>query len=207
MASLQDLFVSKVRAKLFQIFLAQPEEIFYVRQLVRQTGEEINAVRRELGRMESRGMVVREARANRVYYNFKKSYLFYDELMCLVAKTSGLGEQLIKDKNKIGRIKFAMLSGRFVRVKEPKSNQVDLLVVGEVVLPQLASVVRVFESKLGREVNYTVMTKQEFDFRKKRRDPFIHSILLGSRVMLIGDEEELVAGGDEDAAKSNENRQ
>lgn len=207
MASLQDLFVSKVRAKLLQIFLSQPEEIFYVRQLVRQTGEEINAVRRELGRMESRGMVAREARANRVYYAFKKSYPFYDEIMRLVAKTSGLGEQLIKNKNKIGRIKFAMLSGRFVRSQEPKSNQVDLLVVGEVVLPQLAATVRAFESKLGQEVNYTVMTRQEFDFRKKRRDPFIHSILLGSRVMLIGDEEELVAGGDEDAAKSNANRQ
>jgi hypothetical protein len=207
MASLQDLFVSKVRAKLLQIFFSQPEEIFYVRQLVRQTGEEINAVRRELGRMESRGMVTRESRANRVYYSFKKSYPFYDEIMRLVAKTSGLGEQLIKNKNKIGRIKFAMLSGRFARHQEPQSNQVDLLVVGEVVLPQLAATVRGFETKLGREINYTVMTRQEFDFRKKRRDPFIHSILLGSRIMVIGDEEELVAGGDEDAAKSNENRQ
>ena len=51
MASLQDLFVSKVRVKLLQIFLSEPKEIFYVRQLVRKADEEINAVRRELARM------------------------------------------------------------------------------------------------------------------------------------------------------------
>ena len=84
MASLQDLFVSKVRVKLLQIFLSEPKEIFYVRQLVRKAGEEINAVRRELARMETRGMVTREPRANRVYYGFKKSYAFYDELLATI---------------------------------------------------------------------------------------------------------------------------
>jgi predicted nucleotidyltransferase len=206
MASLQDLFVSKVRAKLLQIFLSEPKEIFYVRQLVRKAGEEINAVRRELARMEQRGMVVKESRANRLYYGFKKSYLFYDELLSLAAKTSGLGGQIIKNKNKIGKIKFVMLSGRFARTKEHQPSDVDLLVVGEVVLPQLAATVRAFEVKLGRDINYTVMTRQEFEFRKKRRDPFITSILLGSRIMLIGDEEDLVSGGQQDEAKSNENR-
>ena len=193
MASLQDLFVSKVRVKLLQIFLSEPKEIFYVRQLVRKAGEEINAVRRELARMEERGMVTREPRANRVYYGFKKSYAFYDELLCLATKTTGLGEAIIKNKNKIGKLKFVMLSGKFVRKKKPEQQNVDLLVVGEVVLPQLAAIVRSFESKLGREINYTVMTREEFAFRKRRRDPFITSILLGSRIMLIGDEEDMVS--------------
>lgn len=193
MASLQDLFVSKVRSKLLKIFLAETGEIFYVRQLVRQTGEEINAVRRELQRMEERGLVSREERANRVYYGFKKSYLFYEELLRLVAKTTGLGLEIIKNKNKIGSLKFVMLSGRFARGKEHRQQDVDLLVVGEVVLPQLAQVIRGYESKLGREINYTVMSQEEFQFRKKRRDPFIQDVLLASRVMLVGDEEELVS--------------
>jgi len=206
MASLQDLFVSKVRMKLLQIFLSEPEEIFYVRQLVRKSEEEINAVRRELARMESRGMVKKEPRANRIYYQFNKNYLFYGELLQLVAKTTSLGRQIIKNKNKIGQLKFVMLSGRFARRKNHRQQDVDLLVVGEVVLPQLAAVIRGFEAKLGREINYTVMTKEEFEFRKKRRDPFITSILLSSRVMLIGDEEDLVSGGMQDETKSDENR-
>ena len=36
------------------------------------------------------------------------------------------------------------------------------------------------------------MTEEEFSFRKQRRDPFVLSVLAGSRLMVIGDEEELV---------------
>ena len=60
-------------------------------------------------------------------------------------------------------------------------------------LPELASLIRAEESRIGREINYTVMTRQELDFRKKRRDPFLQSILMGSRVMIVGDEMDLVS--------------
>jgi len=193
MADLTDLFVSKVRAKLLQIFLDQPSEIFYVRQLVRLTGEEINAVRRELARMEERGMVKKETRGNRLYYSFRKDYPFYDELLGLVCKTVGLGAAILKNRNKIGKIKFAMLSGKFARRLKRDETEVDLLVVGQVVLPQLAALVRLEETRLKREINYTVMTQEEFEFRKRRRDPFILGILYRSRIMIIGDEEELVS--------------
>ena len=69
---------------------------------------------------------------------------------------------------------------------------VDILVVGDIVLPELASLIRMEESKRGKEINYTVMSKEEFEFRKKRRDPFLQGILFGSRVMIIGDEEDLI---------------
>jgi len=189
---LKDLMVSKVRVKLLQIFLSQPKEIFYVRQLVRAVGEEINAVRRELARMEKAGMVKKEARGNRLYYWFNDHYLFWGDLLSLVAKTTGLGGQILKRKNRLGQIKLVMLSGRLVRGLPPVEGGVDLLIVGEVLMPELASIVREEEKQLEREVNYTVMSREEFEFRKRRRDPFLLGILSGSRVMIIGDEEELV---------------
>ena len=71
-------------------------------------------------------------------------------------------------------------------------DEVDLLIVGNVVLPELALLVREEEKRLNTEINYTVMTEEEFAFRKKKRDPFIVSILSGSRVMLLGDEETML---------------
>lgn len=194
MASLTDLLVSKVRVKLLKIFLSQPQEIFYVRELVRHTGEEINAVRRELARLEERGLVKKEPRANRLYYNFVKTYPFYQDLLSLVAKTTGLGAQIIKDKNKLGNIKFAMLSGRYVRFLPRKSEEdIDLLLVGQINLNQLNLLVRQAESQREKEINYAPMTADEFTFRKSRRDPFLLRILMSGRVMLIGDEEEMVS--------------
>lgn len=189
----EDLITSKTRVKLLNCFLSTPSEMYHVRELVRRVDEEINAVRRELLILEKKGILKKEPRANRVYYYLDKNYIFYYDLINLYAKAHGLGADIIKNRVKIGKVKYAMLSGRFARGMEHNVDNVDLLVVGTIVLPELALLIRKEEESRGREINYTVMTEDEFNFRKKRNDPFILSILSGSRIMLIGDEESMVA--------------
>jgi hypothetical protein len=167
--------------------------MYHVRELVRRTGDEINAVRRELLFLEKRGILVREPRANRVYYSLSKNYPFYFDLLRMGSKMIGLGAAILKNRVKIGKIKYAMFSGRFARRIEKNPTDVDLIIVGTIVLPELAILIRDEEKRLGREINYTVMTEEEFAFRKKKRDPFILSVISGSRVMLFGDEESMLA--------------
>jgi hypothetical protein len=188
-----DLITSKSRVKLLNVFLSNPNDMFHVRELVRRTNDEINAVRRELAFLEKKGILTREPRANRVYYSFNKLYPFYYDLLRLGSKNIGLGADILKNKVKLGRIKYAMFSGRFLRKMKEQPDEVDLLIVGNVVLPELALLVREEEKRLNTEINYTVMTEEEFGFRKKKRDPFIVSILSGSRVMLLGDEEAMLS--------------
>jgi len=190
---LSDIIISRVRVKLLEIFLSQPGQIIHVRDLVRRTKEEINAVRRELLHMEKAGMVSKEPRANRLYYSFRKDYTLYYDLLALVTKTTGLGGAIIKHKHKLGRVRFAMLSGKFARNVPGSADEGDLLVVGNVVVAEVAALVREEELRRGREIFFTPMSEEEFVFRKKKKDPFIVSILLGSRIMVIGDEEELLS--------------
>lgn len=190
---LEDLIISRVRVKILTLFLSHPGTIFHVRDIVRRLSEEINAVRRELSHMEKAGLVSKEQRANRLFYTMRKDYPLYYELLELIGKTSGLGADIIKQKAKLGKIKFAYISGRYLRGLPKRSGtDVDLLFVGTVVLPELSQLVKAEEVHRGRELNYTVMSEEEFQFRKSRRDPFVLSALEGSRVMLIGDEEDLV---------------
>lgn len=194
MASLTDFFVSKVRVKLLKSLLENPKEMYHVREFVRRTGEEINAVRRELSRMEEACMVAKEVRGNRLYYWFNKGYPFFQELLQLVSKTTGLGFAIRKNRGKLGKIDFVMFSGEFVRhIDRSNSEQVDVLVVGEIVLPELANLIRQEETKRGIEINYSPMTKEEFEFRKSRRDPFILGIMTDSRIMIIGNEHDFVS--------------
>lgn len=190
---LSDLITSKARIKLLDVLLAQPTEMYHVRELVRRTGDEINAVRRELLFLEKKGILVREPRANRVYYSLSKNYPFYFDLLRMGSKLGGLGAGILRNRIKIGKIKYAMFSGKFTRRMEKRPTDVDLIIVGTIVLPELAILIRDEEKRLGREINYTVMTEEEFSFRKKKRDPFILSVLSGSRVMLFGDEESMLA--------------
>lgn len=191
---LSDLIISRVRVKILQLFLSSPpNRIYHVREIVRLTGEEINAVRRELLHMEKTGMLRKEPRGNRLYYSFRKDYPLYYDLLNLVTKTANLGYDIIKNRVKLGKIKFAMLSGDFVRWKFEDPNRVDLLVVGDVVLPELSIMIQKEQARINQEINYTVMSEEEFKFRKERNDPFIVKILSGLRVMLIGDEKEMIS--------------
>lgn len=188
-----DLITSKSRVKLLNIFLENPGEIYHVREFVRRTNDEINAVRRELLFLENKGVLVKEPRSNRVYYSLSKNYPFYFDLLRIGAKTTGLGREILKNRVRIGKIKYCMFSGRFARRLKRDSTHVDFLIIGVIVLPELALLIREEEKRLNTEINYTVMTEEEFLFRKKKRDPFILSILGGGRIMLLGDEESMIS--------------
>ena len=194
MADLNDIITSKVRIKLLELFFGNPTEMYHVRGIVREIKEEINAVRRDLSRLEEAGAIRKEPRGNRVYYWVREDYPMYGDLVSMVAKTTGLGAQLINAKSKIGKPNYVMFSGKFARHKpRKKDDEVDILIVGDVVLPELATMVRAEESRRNREINYTVMSRDELEFRKKRRDPFIQGIMAASRIMIIGDEDTLVS--------------
>jgi len=189
---LEDIFISKVRVKVLQLFYGNLGQIFHVREIVRRVSEEINAVRRELARLEKAGMVTSEWRANRRYYYIRTDYVFGQDLLSMVAKTTGLGGDIVKGKSKLGKVKFAMLSGVFARNIDAGPNEVDLLLVGNIIMPQISSFVKDEEARRGREINYTVMTEEEFTFRKRRRDPFLLGILEKPKIMLVGDEAEML---------------
>lgn len=192
---LEELFVSRVRVKILQLFLSAPQDaLFHVREIVRRVTEEINAVRRELARMEKYGMVSSEWRANRRLYRFRKDYSFYRELLALVAKTTGLGGKLIKSKQSLGKVKFAFVSTKFLKSQQKDAEDVDLLVVGNIVLPELQSIISDEQAKRESEINYSFMDEPEFKFRVRRRDPFILRVLTQPKVMLIGDEDEALEG-------------
>jgi len=167
--------------------------MYHVRGIVREIGEEINAVRRELQKMEEIGILKKEQRGNRIYFFVKTDYPLFGDLLSIISKSTGFGKALLDAKSKLGKVLYIMFSGRFTRHKKRKTDdEVEALVVGEIILPELASIVRLFESKLGREINYTVMSSEELEYRKKRKDPFLLGILAQSRTMIFGDEEGLV---------------
>lgn len=188
MSDLQDFMISRVRVKLFELFFLNPNELYYVREITRNIKEEINAVRRELDKMLSYGLLKSEERGNRLYYYLNKKYLYYSEMQQMIAKSSGIGKKIRKVKRKMGDVEFVMFSGKFVEGQKPLKDEVEVLVVGDIVLPELQATMREEEKRIGREINYSVLNSQEFEFRKTRRDPFVMEIMYTNKVMIIGSE-------------------
>lgn len=182
---LDQLFISKVRIKAIKYFVTHPDESIHLRGAVRELNEEINAVRRELTRLESIKMLTSERKANRKYFTMNTDFAYFEELRAMVFKSFGLGAEIVKDAKKLGEVRFAVLTSQFIEGENPEG--LDLILVGDGIDMQLIdSIVTKEEKQIGRHINYTVLSERDFEQHKRRRDAFISQVLSSDRVMLLG---------------------
>ncbi|MBQ6438223.1 hypothetical protein IJJ12_02455 [bacterium] len=193
MAKLRDIITSQVRVKVLGLFYSKPNELFYIREATRIIDEEINAVRRELLKLSKEGLLYTETRGNRQYFGANKAYAYFPELQQIVFKENGLGKKIRRMRRKLGKLDYVVFTTSFFNSEPKKTDALDILIIGEVVVPELEQLIKEEEKTLGREINFTVLDNQDFKFRKQRRDPFLMDVMYGKRIMIIGDEEEFVA--------------
>lgn len=189
---LQQIIPSKTRIKILELFFHHPAENYYLRQVVREINTEVNAVKRELDILENVKVLLKERRLNKVFYTINKYYRFYDEFLRIFTKTDQLASLIYKNSSRLGKVKFVAISTKFAKRLPIKEDEIYLLLIGTVVVPEIASIVAEIEKEFGREINYSVMNDEEFAFRKKNNDPFIWRFLKQPKIMLIGSEDELL---------------
>lgn len=189
---LEHIIPSKARRKILEFFFHRPEENNYLRRIVREIDEEVNAVKRELDILTAEKLLLRERRLNKIFYTLNKNYRFYDEFIRLFTKTNFLALAIDKSGSKIGKIKFIALSTKFSKNIQIKEDEIYALFVGVVVVPEVEGIMNDAEKNFGRPINYTAMTEDEFVFRKKNNDPFVWRFLKQPKVMLVGSEEEML---------------
>jgi len=181
----ETLFGSKTRVKLLSLLLTNTGRAFYVREITRTINEQINSVRRELLNLKSIGLVTSVEKKGKIYYEANPKFEFYSEIKRIFEKTNKTptGE----DKTtfgirKSGDISYAALMGVFVG---DAASQVDLFVVGEVDKRKMKSVLTNLEKEIGREVNYCVMTVNEYEDRSMLFDRFLTEIMASPKKILI----------------------
>jgi len=186
---LNKIFVSEVRVKILRIMLLNPGKDLHVRAIVRAVGSEINAVRGELENLVSIELLRRRQSSNRIYYSVNTSHPFFSDLISLVAKENELSLKLYKNIKNLGNVIYIMMSKSFLRGRKSSALDVDLFIVGDINNSILEKIIKEEESKIGREINYSVMSDEEFMSRKRTLDQFIVRLMFQGRTMLYGDEE------------------
>ncbi len=184
---LDTFFTSKVRVKLLKLFFLAPDKRFHVREITRQIGEEINAVRRELSRLYKIKLLGKETRGNRLYYFLKPNFIFYDELSRMILKEFGLGGDLIKKEKELGHVRYAALSLSIFRREAKEHDGVDLILVGDVSLKVLGQLVSEYEQLMEREINYAVLKNDEYESMKQFNNSFLQKFLDHEVIVLMGD--------------------
>src|SRR3982751_5584827 len=87
----EQLFGSKTRVKLLQLFYTNPNRSFYVREITRKIDEQINSVRRELANLLSVGIISSDSTNNKLYYEVNQKYEHYDAFSSIFGDSSSGG--------------------------------------------------------------------------------------------------------------------
>lgn len=181
---LEQLFSSKTRVKLLKLFLNETgDREHFVRELTRITGEHLNSIRRELDNLEDLGLVLSNEKDAKKYYSINKDFILLPELRALFLKSRELNEQkVIQQIEKVGKIDLLVLSGAFTGNRD---SQVDIFIVGRVVKPLLEKIIKAYFKETGKELNYAIMMRKEFEERVELGDRFVFTLLNGRKIVVI----------------------
>ena len=180
---LEQLFGSRTRVKLLRLFLLNPEDKYYVREITRLVSEQINSVRRELSNLESLDLIESVEEDRKKFYYLNNSNILYPELKSLILKAQvTLERNLVKAIKEMGQLKYLALSGLFVGDKEAKT---DVLLVGRVNRKKISVLINKFQGTFSREINYTVMSPSEYKYRKDITDRFLYELLENKKIVIV----------------------
>lgn len=180
---LEHLFGSRTRLKLLRLFLTQPQEQFFVRELTRRIDERLNSVRRELANLERLNIIQSSTANQKRFYRANTKSVLYPELRALIFKARlAIEEDVIQRIKKTGVISYMVLTGVFAGLEHAKT---DMLIVGRCNRQKLRPLIKRLQENLDREIRYTIMSRQEYDYRKELTDRFLFDILENKKVILI----------------------
>lgn len=188
---LQKLFSSRVRVEILSTFLMNPERQRYVREVARITGEDYKNVSRELRNLEELGLLSSRNEGNLKFFGLNKGFVIYEELKSIFMKTKGAVGVLKEAVSRGKDIDYAFIYGSFAMGTERAESDIDMMVIGGISLEGVLALIRGPEEILSREINVSLYDLQEIRKRVKDNDPFIREVLGGSKIMLIGEEDEL----------------
>ena len=199
----EQLFGSKTRVKLLQLFYSNPNRSFFVREITRKIDEQINSVRRELSNLLSIGIITSNNTNNKLYYEVNQKYEYYKPLQEIfggglkktakkvtadddTAEETGPEDEL----RAVGHVELAVFTGQFTR---DESSGVDFLLVGEVNPNALQKYVDGLEKGENKSIRYAVMSLADFKYRQQIRDRFVTAITNSKKQVLV-DQHGLLSG-------------
>lgn len=182
---LEQLFGSRTRVKILALLLNNSTRSYYVREITRKIDEQINSVRRELANLKAVGLVTSNAKNGKIYYQANsKSDIFPDlkKIFGKVSKETVFENQVGEKIKALGPVQYAALHGYFV---QDAGSPIDLFIVGNIDKAKMRPLIRELSNEVGHEVNYTIMTPEEFEERSVLFDRFITEVLSSPKIVVV----------------------
>lgn len=180
------LFRSEMQVRLLALLLLQPERVWTLHELSDDLRAPQSSVHRELGRAEDAGLVVRDNTARPHRFTAATDDPLYEPLAALLSRSVGV-EQNLRTALRRPDVTAAVIYGSWPRGTRRPDSDIDLLVIGDAPLRELRRVVRPIGKAVGRRIDVTVLSRDEFRRRADEGASYVRSVLEGPTTELIGD--------------------
>ena len=172
------LFESRVKARLIKFFMLNDKRDYSSQEVVQKNKMSSVQIAKELHRFEKMKMILVRTKKGKKYCQTNTDFIFYPELKNLVVKSNTMPEcRSLSQIKGLGKVRLALISGVFLN--HPK-GRADLLVVGdEISRAKLKHLLENLEAEVGKEINYSLMSSEEFKYRTDMLDKFVMEFLEG----------------------------
>lgn len=192
MELLAKLLGGNERVKIMRLFLHYEDQVLSLHDISEKTKSKGPLVRKELTALTSLGFIEKRRTKTVVMtgtgkkatskmqevngYKLNPLFPHNKALKELLFDFQSLDKKELASRFKlVGRIKLFVLAGVFIG---DTKSRVDVLLVGESIKrPKAEKVLEGLSAELGREVVYSIMDVEEFEYRMKMYDKFVRDIM------------------------------
>jgi predicted nucleotidyltransferase len=186
--SISDALFTRTQQRVLGVIFGWPERSFLTTEVIARAAAGRGGVQRELARLTESGLITVTRVGNQRHYRANPHSPIFEELRGIVMKTSGLADP-IRDALKplARRVELAVLFGSIAKGTAHAASDVDLLLVADkLTLEQAFKYIAPAEREIGRKVNVTLYTRDEYRRRRTSRSPFLDKVLAGEHLVLMG---------------------
>lgn len=180
------------QSRLYVWLFGQPDRVYHLNELRRLTGLGSASLQRELNRLATAGLVDAQAMGNLRRFQANPQSPVYAELVALTRKTLGTVPVLREALQPLqpGLIS-AWVYGSVAKQTDTARSDIDVMLVGnDLLLSQVLATLEPAEAQLGRKINPSCYSPQEFERRRAEPDSFVNRVLSQPTLPLIEDAHE-----------------
>ena len=189
-----DTLFPRVRRGVLSATLTRPDKWWYLSELAHFLHTRPSSLQRELAALVQSGILEQRRDGRRTYFKAETRSPIFGDLRSIFEKTVGLVPTLKTVLRPFeDRIACAFIYGSVARREERATSDIDLMIIGEVGLSELSTTLRKAEKRLGREVNVTNYSVDEFGRKVAESDHFLTTVLKGNLEFVKGEQRDLGA--------------
>ena len=183
-----DALFTKTQQKVLGLLFAKPDKSFYTNEIMRWASMGRGTISRELDKLVGAGLLTISRTGNQNHYQANSSSPIYLELVGIVKKTFGIGDQIYHALKSFGdQIELAFIYGSISKGTDTASSDIDLMLVGNSLnYGDIMEMLLPLEESLQRTINPTIIGKADFVTKLKEDDSFVSRVMEQPIIVIKG---------------------